>query len=81
MFQSKKEMAKRFIKGAVVGVVMSSPMAFAAGEAEAGLAAAQTAVLAMIGLGVAAGFTLLAASLAPDVGMGLTKKWIKKGAK
>ena len=41
----------------------------------------QTTVMTYIGLGITAGFALLAASLAPDVGMGLVKKWVKKGAK
>lgn len=71
------------LKSLLTAAVLASPMAFAAGEdaAAAGMDAAKTAVLTMIGLGVAAGFALLAASLAPDVGLSLTKKWIKKGAK
>lgn len=81
MYQSKKEFAIRLSKAAVLGLAVASPMAFAAGEADAGLAAVQTAVLAFIGLCITAGFALLVASLAPDVGMSLTKKWIKKGAK
>lgn len=81
MYQSKKEFAKRVAKAALLGLVVASPMAFAAGEAEAGLDAVKTLVLTFIGLCIAAGFALLGASLAPDVAMGLTKKWIKKGAK
>lgn len=71
------------LKTLLTAAALASPMAFAAGEdaAAAGMDAAKTAVLTMIGLGVAAGFALLAASLAPDVGLSLTKKWIKKGAK
>lgn len=81
MFQSKKELAIRAAKAALLGLVVASPMAFAAGEAEAGLDAVKVAVLAFIALCITAGFALLVASLAPDVGMSLTKKWIKKGAK
>lgn len=81
MYQSRKETAKRVAKAAAFGIVMASPMAFAAGEAEAGLTAVETAVKTFIGLCIAAGFGLLALSLAPDIAMGLTKKWVKKGAK
>lgn len=81
MYQSKKEFAKRVSKAAVLGLVLASPMAFAAGEAEAGLEAVKTAVMTFIGLSITAGFALMVASLAPDVGMSLSKKWIKKGAK
>lgn len=81
MFQSKKELAIRAAKAVAVGLVAASPMAFAAGEAEAGLNSVKGEVLTFIGLGIAAGFALLGASLAPDIAMGLTKKWVKKGAK
>lgn len=81
MYQSKKEVAKRVAKAGLLAVALASPMAFAAGEAEAGLAAVETAVKAFIGLCIAAGFGLLALALAPDIAMGLTKKWVKKGAK
>jgi|AutmiccommunBRH5_1029478.scaffolds.fasta_scaffold01700_15 hypothetical protein len=81
MYQSKKELAKRVAKTALLVGVAASPMAFAAGEVEAGITEAQTTILTYIGLAIAAGFALLTASLAPDVGMTLVKKWIKKGAK
>lgn len=76
-----KSTAIRVSKAAVLLAVAASPMAFAAGEVEAGITEAQTTILAYIGLAIAAGFALLTASLAPDVGMTLVKKWIKKGAK
>ncbi|UVO19976.1 hypothetical protein [Stutzerimonas stutzeri] len=76
-----KPTALRIAKTAIVLAVAASPMAFAAGEVEAGLSEAQTQILTYIGLAIAAGFALLTASLAPDVGMTLVKKWIKKGAK
>ncbi len=76
-----KSTAIRVSKAAVLLAVAASPMAFAAGEVEAGITEAQTTILTYIGLAIAAGFALLTASLAPDVGMTLVKKWIKKGAK
>jgi len=76
-----KSTAIRVSKAAVLLAVAASPMAFAAGEVEAGITEAQATILTYIGLAIAAGFALLTASLAPDVGMTLVKKWIKKGAK
>ncbi len=76
-----KQTALRVTKTAVLLAVAASPMAFAAGEVEAGITQTQTTILTYIGLAIAAGFALLTASLAPDVGMTLVKKWIKKGAK
>lgn len=76
-----KPTALRIAKTALLVGVAASPMAFAAGEVEAGITEAETTILTYIGLAVAAGFALLTASLAPDVGMTLIKKWIKKGAK
>lgn len=81
MLQSKKEIVKRVAKTALMVTVAASPMAFAAGEVEAGITEAQTTIMTYIGLAIVAGFALMAASLAPDVGMTLVKKWIKKGAK
>lgn len=81
MYQSKKELAIRAAKAAAVGLMAASPMAFAAGEVEAGIEDLKTQVLTFIGLGIVAGLALMAASLAPDVGMSIARKWIKKGAK
>lgn len=76
-----KQLAIRAGKACLLGLTMAAPMAFAEGEAAAGLASVKAEVLTFIGLGIAAGFALLGASLAPDIAMGLTKKWVKKGAK
>lgn len=76
-----KQTALRVTKTAVLLAVAASPMAFAAGEVEAGITEAQTTILTYIGLAIAAGFALMTAALAPDVGMSLVRKWIKKGAK
>lgn len=81
MFQSKKELAIRVAKAAAVGAVAFTPMAFAAGEVEAGIEDLKTQVLVFIGLGIVAGIALMTAALAPDVGMTIARKWIKKGAK
>lgn len=64
-----------------VALATVSAGAMAAGEVEAGITATQTTVTSYIGLAIAAGFALLGLSLASDVGIGLVKKWIKKGAK
>ncbi|CAN7582997.1 hypothetical protein LJR071_004162 [Pseudomonas sp. LjRoot71] len=64
-----------------VALATVSAGAMAAGEVEAGITATSATVTTYIGLAIAAGFTLLGLSLASDVGMGLVKKWIKKGAK
>lgn len=62
-------------------MMAASVGAMAAGEVEAGIIEAQTTVAGYIGLAIAAGFVLLGLSLSADVGMGLVKKWVKKGAK
>lgn len=64
-----------------VALATVSAGAMAAGEVEAGITATSATVTTYIGLAIAAGFALLGLSLASDVGMGLVKKWIKKGAK
>lgn len=71
-------------KLAVASAVLLSamaPAAFAAGEVASGIAAVQTEVTTYIGLGITAAFVLLGLSLAPDIGLGLVKKWVRKGAK
>ncbi|OCX95275.1 MAG: hypothetical protein BFD77_08045 [Pseudomonas sp. CO183] len=81
MYQSRKERAKRIAITVGTVAAVAAGTAFADGEVEAGLTELTTTVKVYIGLGVAAGFGLLVASLAPDVAMGLVKKWVKKGAK
>ena len=71
----------RAAKAAGTVALMGAGVAFADGDPTASnISALQTAIIALVGLGAAAGFAVLAASLAPDIGMGITKKWIKKGA-
>lgn len=71
-----------FLKTLLLSVAMTSPMAFADDTTVAtAIDTLKTAVLVFIGLGISAGVALMAASLAPDVGMSIAKKWIKKGAK
>lgn len=63
-------------------LMIAGSVAMAAGDPISdNISTLQTAVIAMIGLAVTAGFAVLAASLTPDIGMAITKKWIKKGAK
>lgn len=62
-------------------LMVGGSVAMAADDVASNITALQAAVIAMIGLGVVAGFAVLTASLTPDIGMAITKKWIKKGAK
>lgn len=55
------------------GVLADDPVATA-------ITTLQSATIANIGLVVAAAFAVLVVSLVPDIGLGLAKKWIKKGA-
>ncbi|AOE85532.1 hypothetical protein [Pseudomonas sp. TCU-HL1] len=75
-----KQLKSLFVAGAAVAASAAAP-AFAAGEVAAGITAVQTEVTTYIGLGITAAFALLALSLAPDIGIGLVKKWVRKGAK
>lgn len=62
-----------------VAAVASTP-AFAAGEVATAVGELQGETISNIGVVVAAAFAVLVASLVPDIGLGLAKKWIKKGA-
>jgi len=73
--------SKRVLAGLVVALSLMSSGAFASGEVAAGITAAQTEITGYIGLAITAAFALLTLSLAPDVGLSLVKKWIRKGAK
>lgn len=76
----KKATALKIVTG--TALVLAGPLAMAAGDPTSdNISTLQTAVITMIGLAVTAGFAVLAASLTPDIGMAITKKWIKKGAK
>jgi len=79
----QKKFGRKFIVRTVgVTAVLAGSVAMAAGDPTSdSISTLQTAIIALIGLGAAAGFAVLAASLTPDIGMAITKKWIKKGAK
>lgn len=66
-----------FVASAVVG-----PMAFAADTdaVSTAVTSLQASTIANIGIVVTAAFAVLVAALVPDIGLGLAKKWIKKGA-
>ena len=72
---------KAALKALFLGVAVVAPMAFA-DDSSVGTAvtALQTATISNIGLVVTAAFAVLVAALVPDIGLGLAKKWIKKGA-
>jgi hypothetical protein len=74
---------KAALKALFVGVAVAAPMAFAADGDSAmtqAITTLQSSTIANIGLVVAAAFAVLVAALVPDIGLGLAKKWIKKGA-
>lgn len=76
----KAALGKRaFVALFAVAAVASSPV-FAAGEVAAAVTSLQSETIGNIGIVVAAAFAVLVASLVPDIGLGLAKKWIKKGA-
>lgn len=74
---------KSVVKAVVLGVAIAAPMAFAA-DGDSAVATAittlQSNTISNIGLVVTAAFAVLVAALVPDIGLGLAKKWIKKGA-
>lgn len=76
-----KKRVLRISQLAVFTMVAASPLVFAAGEVEQGITDVSGKVTTYIGLAIAAAFGLLTLSLAPDIGLTLVKKWIKKGAK
>ncbi len=76
----QKLIAARAGKAALAAVALSSSAAFAAGDMASAVTALQTETIANVALVVAAAFAVLVACLVPDIGLGLAKKWIKKGA-
>lgn len=60
--------------------VVSATGVMAAGEVGTAITTLQTETITNIGLVVTAAFAVLVVSLVPDIGLGLAKKWIKKGA-
>lgn len=64
----------------VVMLGIAANTAFAADDLSSAVTSLQTETISNIGLVVAAAFAVLVASLVPDIGLGLAKKWIKKGA-
>lgn len=73
---------KRAAKVAGTAALMGAGVAFADGDPTASsISSLQVAIITTVGLGAAAGFAVMAASLAPDIGMSVARKWIKKGAK
>lgn len=77
----QKPAVTRAAKVAGTVALMGAGTAFAADDNGSQITAIQVAAIATIGLASAAGFTVMAAALAPDLAMSITKKFIKKGAK
>jgi len=74
-----KRVTGRSVKLALVLLGMGAGVAMA-DDVGTNITAIQTATIANIGLVVTAAFAVLVAALVPDIGLGLAKKWIKKGA-
>jgi len=64
-------------------LAMIGPMAFAAVDpaVQAGFDAVESAVTDYIAMGIAACLGLMAVSLAPEIGIAVGKRWVRKGAK
>jgi hypothetical protein len=73
---------KAALKALFVGAAVVAPMAFAADTdaVSTAVTSLQASTIANIGIVVTAAFAVLVAALVPDIGLGLAKKWIKKGA-
>jgi len=72
---------KKIIFASTLVLVSGSAMAAVDPAVSAGLDAVVDDVVLYIGLAIVAGLALMGASLAPEVGMTLGKRWIRKGAK
>lgn len=59
--------------------IFSSAFAFA-DEISDGITSLQTQILTYVGLGITACIAILLVSLAGDIGIGVAKKWLRKGA-
>lgn len=70
------------LKGLIVASAMVASSAFAADTdaVSTAVTSLQASTIANIGIVVTAAFAVLVAALVPDIGLGLAKKWIKKGA-
>lgn len=79
--EKTKALLGRAVKTAVVASAVVAGAAFAdGGDVASNITTIQTQTVANIALVVTAAFAVLVASLVPDIGLGLAKKWIKKGA-
>lgn len=75
------ENGRMVLKAVVVATAVLGSAAFAADSAvPAAITELQSSTITNIGLVVTAAFAVLVAALVPDIGLGLAKKWIKKGA-
>lgn len=81
--QSVKE---RFTRVFVAATAFLAPVAVIAQEAgsgdqiTAGIADLQATILSYVALGIGACIAILLVSLAGDIGIGVAKKWLRKGA-
>ena len=81
--QQIKESAKlRLKQSAAVTVAVMATSAFAAdgGQIEGAISTLQTTILGYITAGITACVALLLVSMAGDIGIGVAKKWLRKGA-
>jgi hypothetical protein len=80
MYQSAKEKMKRFAAPAMALAVTVSPFMAHADEVTDGMTSLQTQIITYVTLGITSCIAILLVSLAGDIGIGVAKKWLKKGA-
>ena len=75
-------MRRRAGQSVAGSVALVSVAAFAAegGQIEAAIGQLQTTITGYISLGITACVALLLVSMAGDIGIGVAKKWLRKGA-
>ncbi len=72
---------KKIIFASMLVLVSGSVMAAVDPAVQTGIDDIVDNVILYIGMAIVAGLALMGASLAPEVGMTLGKRWIRKGAK
>lgn len=72
---------KKIVFASMLVLVSGSVMAAVDPAVQTGIDDTVDNVILYIGMAIVAGLALMGASLAPEVGMTLGKRWIRKGAK
>ncbi|HCA1453244.1 TPA: hypothetical protein MNK97_005587 [Klebsiella pneumoniae] len=83
MYQSVKERAKALALRSAVTAVVAFPVLAMADEADQigpAITSLQAKIISYIGMGITACVAILLVALAGDIGIGVAKKWLRKGA-